>query len=79
MTQPPFTLAPSTSVIEAMEALVTNGCSGMPVVDESGKVLGMCSGYDLLALDSTPGKLDKSYFPQIDTCIQVRITAASSA
>jgi len=41
----------------------------MPVTDSENRVIGVCSGYDLLALDSTPGKLDKSFFPPIDTCI----------
>lgn len=69
MTSPPWTLRAETSVMDAMQFLVQKGISGVPVVSPSGNVLGVCSGYDLLALDSTPGKLDKSFFPPIDTCI----------
>lgn len=69
MTSPSYALAPETEVTKAMEFLVEKGISGVPVIDADGSVLGVCSGYDLLALDSTPGKLDKSYFPPIDTCI----------
>lgn len=69
MTSPAYSLTPETEVTEAMEFLVSKGISGVPVVDVDGSVMGVCSGYDLLALDSTPGKLDKSYFPPIDTCI----------
>jgi hypothetical protein len=69
MTSPALSLPPSTEVTTAMAFLVDKGISGVPVTDASGLVLGVCSGYDLLALDSTPGKLDKSYFPPIDTCI----------
>jgi hypothetical protein len=70
MTSPAISLLPTTSVTDAMAMLVNMNISGVPVVDASGHVLGVCSGYDLLALDSTPGKLDKSYFPPIDTCIK---------
>ena len=47
-----------------------NGISGMPVVDENGAVVGSVSGYDLLALNSTPGKLDSSdgMFPKLGRC-----------
>jgi hypothetical protein len=69
MTSPPLSLSPETSVMDAMTFLVNKGISGVPVVDDDGKVMGVCSGYDLLALDSTPGKLDKSFFPPVDTCI----------
>ena len=69
MTSPVMSLSPGMSVFEAMKIMVEKGISGMPVTDEQNRVIGVCSGYDLLALDSTPGKLDKSYFPPIDTCI----------
>lgn len=69
MTSPSYSFTPETEVTEAMEFLVDKGVSGVPVIDAEDHVLGVCSGYDLLALDSTPGKLDKSYFPPIDTCI----------
>jgi CBS domain len=57
MTAPPLTLKPETSVTEAMEFIVKHRVSGVPVVDGLDKVIGVCSGYDLLALDSTPGTL----------------------
>jgi CBS domain-containing protein len=69
MTSPALSLSPDTPVIDAMNFLVNKAISGVPVVDDEGKVLGVCSGYDLLALDSTPGRLDKSCFPPVDTCI----------
>ena len=69
MTRDPVTIRPDTPVMDAMNSIVEHNISALPVVNESGAVLGMCSGYDLLALDCTPGKLDRSYFPPIDTCI----------
>lgn len=57
MTAPALSLTPNTSVMEAMAFLVEHRISGMPVCDETGRVVGVCSGYDLLALDSTPGKV----------------------
>lgn len=69
MTAPVISLSPEMSVFDAMVIMVKKGISGMPVTDDNNHVVGVCSGYDLLALDSTPGKLDKSYFPPIDKCI----------
>ncbi len=44
-------------------------------VGEEGHVLGIVSGYDLLAVDATPGKLDASleathFFPPVNLCAQ---------
>ena len=58
-------------VFDALEMLVAKGLSGVPVV-RSGtmQVVGVVSGYDLLALDYTPGKLDRSsgLFPPLGSC-----------
>lgn len=42
-------------------------------IGEEGHVLGIVSGYDLLAVDATPGKLDASleathFFPPVNLC-----------
>jgi hypothetical protein len=69
MVSPAFSLLPETEVTAAMSFLVEHGLSGVPVTSPEGKVLGVVSGYDLLALDCTPGKLDRSFFPPVNTCI----------
>jgi CBS domain len=69
MVAPAFSLPPETEVTDAMAFLVEKGVSGVPVTTKDGVVVGVVSGYDLLALDCTPGKLDRSYFPPVDTCI----------
>ena len=69
MVSPAFSLQPETEVTTAMAFLVEHGLSGVPVTDLDGKVKGVVSGYDLLALDCTPGKLDRSFFPPVNTCI----------
>mmetsp|Transcript_12917 Transcript_12917/g.47238 ORF Transcript_12917/g.47238 Transcript_12917/m.47238 type:complete len:287 (-) Transcript_12917:1637-2497(-) len=70
--QPPLTISMTTNIFDALEMLVDNNISGMPVVDEEqgGQVVGMLSGYDLLALDATPGHLDNSdgMFPKLGRC-----------
>eukprot|EP00850_Spirogloea_muscicola_P009188 SM000051S17548 [mRNA] locus=s51:256584:259043:+ [translate_table: standard] len=45
----------STTVDEALEALVDNRITGMPVVDDNGRLIGVVSDYDLLALDTISG------------------------
>ena len=44
----------------------------MCCLDESGTVVGVVTGYDILTLDSTPGQLDRSdgFFPKIGRCHQ---------
>eukprot|EP00475_Leptophrys_vorax_P016180 TRINITY_DN22638_c0_g1_i1.p1 TRINITY_DN22638_c0_g1~~TRINITY_DN22638_c0_g1_i1.p1 ORF type:complete len:251 (+),score=29.90 TRINITY_DN22638_c0_g1_i1:170-922(+) len=56
----------NTTVDEALEKLVKYRISGMPVVDDDGKVVGVVSDYDLLALDSISGKKKSSegIFPE---------------
>ncbi|KAH9311821.1 hypothetical protein KI387_026856, partial [Taxus chinensis] len=47
-----FVVKPTTLVDEALEALVDNRITGLPVVDDDWKLVGVVSDYDLLALDS---------------------------
>lgn len=70
MTSNPLSLTPETSIFTAMEMLTENAISGIPVVDDSGEVVGVVSAYDILTLDSTPGQLDRSdgFFPRIGRC-----------
>eukprot|EP00270_Netrium_digitus_P007034 TRINITY_DN2034_c0_g1_i8.p1 TRINITY_DN2034_c0_g1~~TRINITY_DN2034_c0_g1_i8.p1 ORF type:complete len:184 (+),score=20.31 TRINITY_DN2034_c0_g1_i8:98-649(+) len=42
---------PTTTIHEAMELLFENRITGMPVLDDDGKLVGVVSDYDLLALD----------------------------
>ncbi|KAL8152056.1 hypothetical protein V2J09_021864 [Rumex salicifolius] len=60
---------PSTTVEEALEIIVENRISGLPVVDDDWKLVGVVSDYDLLALDSVSGsgKTDGSIFPEADS------------
>ncbi|GAB2251822.1 hypothetical protein Droror1_Dr00004669 [Drosera rotundifolia] len=64
---------PSTSVDEALEALVDNRITGFPVVDDDWKLVGVVSDYDLLALDSISGsaRSDNSMFPEVDSTWKV--------
>ncbi|GJP53349.1 hypothetical protein CLOM_g12508 [Closterium sp. NIES-68] len=56
----------TTTVDEALEILVAHRISGMPVVDDANRVVGVVSDYDLLALDSISGKRKErdGIFPQ---------------
>jgi len=60
---------PSTTVDEALEALVENRITGFPVIDDNWKLVGLVSDYDLLALDSISGgtRSDTSMFPEVDS------------
>jgi CBS-domain-containing membrane protein len=49
MTPDPLTLHPDTSVHEAAQMLSEHRISGAPVVDESGRIVGIVSEYDLIA------------------------------
>lgn len=57
---------PTTTVDEALELLVQHRITGLPVVDETEKVIGVVSDFDLLALDSISGNrpADSSLFPE---------------
>ncbi|KAI5061321.1 hypothetical protein GOP47_0023826 [Adiantum capillus-veneris] len=61
-----FVVNTSTTVDEALELLVQNRITGLPVVDDAGKLIGVVSDFDLLALDAISGKRasDSSLFPE---------------
>ncbi|KAG5241449.1 CBS domain-containing protein [Salix suchowensis] len=60
---------PTTTVDEALEALVENRITGFPVIDDDWKLVGLVSDYDLLALDSISGggRTENSMFPEVDS------------
>ncbi|XP_027074999.1 CBS domain-containing protein CBSX1, chloroplastic isoform X1 [Coffea arabica] len=60
---------PTTTVDEALEALVKYRITGFPVIDDDWKLVGLVSDYDLLALDSISGtaKSDVDIFPEVDS------------
>ncbi|KAL9265193.1 CBS domain-containing protein [Drosera capensis] len=64
---------PSTTVDEALEALVDNRISGFPVVDDDWNLVGVVSDYDLIALDSISGSRStkNSMFPEVDSSWKV--------
>ncbi|KAG5051390.1 hypothetical protein AAZX31_02G098600 [Glycine max] len=59
----------TTTVDEALEALVNNRISGLPVIDEDWNLVGVVSDYDLLAIDSISGgpQSDANLFPDVDS------------
>lgn len=60
---------PTTTVDEALDALVENRITGFPVIDDEWKLVGLVSDYDLLALDSISGtgRSDPNMFPEVDS------------
>ncbi|KAI7732249.1 hypothetical protein M8C21_028406 [Ambrosia artemisiifolia] len=60
---------PTTTVDEALEALVKHRISGFPVIDDEWNLVGLVSDYDLLALDSVAGSTlsDTNMFPAVDS------------
>lgn len=64
-----FVVKPTTMVDEALEALVDHRITGLPVVDDDWKLVGVVSDYDLLALDSISGagRTETGLFPQVDS------------
>lgn len=60
---------PTTTVDEALKALVENRITGFPVIDDDWKLVGVVSDYDLLALDSISGtgRADTDMFPEVDS------------
>ncbi|XP_076893924.1 CBS domain-containing protein CBSX1, chloroplastic-like [Bidens hawaiensis] len=60
---------PTTTVDEALEALVQHRITGFPVIDDDWKLVGLVSDYDLLALDSVSGAVrsDTNLFPEVDS------------
>jgi len=68
MISPCTALKAGDSYLDALSLMVNNGFSGLPVVDDDNKVVGVVSGYDILALDCTPGRMkgDNELFPSVD-------------
>ncbi|KAL4582250.1 hypothetical protein LXL04_006794 [Taraxacum kok-saghyz] len=60
---------PTTTVDEALEKLVEHRITGFPVIDDTWKLVGLVSDYDLLALDSISGAVrsDTGMFPEVDS------------
>ncbi|BDA46835.1 probable inosine-5'-monophosphate dehydrogenase [Coccomyxa sp. Obi] len=57
-----------TSVDEALELMVKYRISGLPVLDDNDRVVGVVSDYDLLSLDAVSGKMQEAgFFPRADT------------
>ncbi|OMO74107.1 Cystathionine beta-synthase, core [Corchorus capsularis] len=59
----------TTTVDEALEALVERRVTGFPVIDDDWTLVGVVSDYDLLALDSISGSSqnDTTLFPNVDS------------
>ena len=51
-------IAPSLCLPAALESLVEHRITGLPVVDEDGKVVGVVSDYDMLTLDNVSGPME---------------------
>ncbi|KAK8717472.1 hypothetical protein V6N13_044741 [Hibiscus sabdariffa] len=59
---------PTTTVDEALQTIVGHRVSGVPVVDDDWKLVGLVSDYDLLALDSISGRpTENDLFPEVDS------------
>ncbi|XP_068319911.1 CBS domain-containing protein CBSX2, chloroplastic-like isoform X2 [Pyrus communis] len=64
---------PTTTVDQALDALVEKRITGFPVIDDDWKLVGVVSDYDLLALDSISGNIkgggqsDTNLFPDVDS------------
>lgn len=44
--------------LAALELLVEHRITGLPVVDDDGKVVGVVSDYDMLTLDNVSGRME---------------------
>eukprot|EP00884_Botryococcus_braunii_P015746 jgi/Botrbrau1/2855/Bobra.0036s0004.2 len=63
-----LTVDPETPLETALEILVRNDITGLPVVDSEGTVVGVVSDFDLLSLDTISGKMQTlGIFPNITT------------
>ncbi|KAF7810994.1 CBS domain-containing protein CBSX1, chloroplastic [Senna tora] len=64
-----YVVKTTTTVDEALEALVNNRISGLPVIDDDWNLVGVVSDYDLLAIDSISGgsQCDTNLFPDVDS------------
>ena len=54
MSQPVITVTPETGIKTAAELLVMHGISALPVVDSTGRLVGIVSEADLIALEARP-------------------------
>jgi CBS domain-containing protein len=54
MARPVITVTPDTGIKEAARRLVENGISALPVIDESGVLVGIVSEADLMPLETRP-------------------------
>jgi len=55
-----YTCTEDTSIDDALEMLVEKKITGLPVVDRSGKVVGVVSDYDMLTLDHISGRMEQA-------------------
>ncbi|KAK4799428.1 hypothetical protein SAY86_024793 [Trapa natans] len=63
-----YVVKTTTSVDEALEALVEKRITGFPVIDDDWNLVGVVSDYDLLALDSISGSSHNVViFPDVDS------------
>ena len=53
-------LASAFACLAALESLVEHRITGLPVVDEDGKVVGVVSDYDMLTLDNVSGRMEST-------------------
>jgi CBS domain-containing protein len=54
MSQPVITVTPETGIKTAAELLVAHGISALPVVDSTGRLVGIVSEADLIAIEARP-------------------------
>jgi CBS domain-containing protein len=54
MSQPVITVTPDTGIKTAAELLVEHGISALPVVDSSGRLVGIISEADLISIEARP-------------------------
>uniref|UniRef100_A0A0D6QYQ5 CBS domain-containing protein n=1 Tax=Araucaria cunninghamii TaxID=56994 RepID=A0A0D6QYQ5_ARACU len=64
-----FVVKPTTLIDEALESLVEHRVTGLPVIDDDWKLVGVVSDYDMLALDSISGagRTETGFFPEVDS------------
>ena len=67
MTKEVVFVLPETSVKEALELMLANGISGVPVVQRDMKLIGVVTEKDLLRLFSEPGSIGKKSIKEFMT------------
>lgn len=65
MTTKVISVSPKSTVLEALDLIVKHRITGLPVVDGEGKVVGVVSDYDLLAMDMSE-LYSQGMFPSLD-------------